>query len=114
MRAMRNGVKAAVVGCVCVTLLGGAGYGLYNVASALNGDGGPGGSAAVRTGPPSDSEVKETTGAFFTAWEKGDAVTAASYTNNDTAAEPLLTAFAEDAHITGVRITPGRASGTTA
>ena len=75
---MRNGVKAAVIGGVCVTLLGGAGYGLYNVASALNGDDGPGGPAAVRTGPPSGSEVKETTGEFFTAWEKGDAAAAAS------------------------------------
>jgi hypothetical protein len=110
---MRNGVKAVVIGGVCVTLLGGAGYGVYNFASALSGDGGTGGAAAVRTGPPSGSEVKEATGAFFAAWEKGDAATAASYTNFPQEARTLLTAYADDAHIGGVRITPGRATGDT-
>ncbi|MGW2098185.1 penicillin-binding transpeptidase domain-containing protein [Streptomyces olivaceoviridis] len=110
---MRKGVKAAVIGGVCVTLLGGAGYGVYNVASALNGDDGPGGSAAVRTGPPSGSEVKETTGAFFTAWEKGDAAGAAAYTNFPEAAQELLSAYGGTAHIREVRITPGRATGDT-
>ncbi|GAA3157954.1 penicillin-binding transpeptidase domain-containing protein [Streptomyces rameus] len=110
---MRNGVKAVVIGGVCVTLLGGAGYGVYNFASALSGDGGTGGAAAVRTGPPSGSEVKEATGAFFAAWEKGDAATAASYTNFPQEAQALLTAYADDAHIGGVRITPGRPAGDT-
>ncbi|MFI0812824.1 penicillin-binding transpeptidase domain-containing protein [Streptomyces echinatus] len=110
---MRNGVKAAVIGGVCVTLLGGAGYGVYTFGSALSGDGGTGGAAAVETGPPSGSEVKETTGAFFTAWEKGDAATAASYTNFPEAARELLTAYGGDAHIAGVRIAPGRATGDT-
>lgn len=69
---MRNGVKAAVVGGVCVTLLSGAGYGVYNFASAMSGDSGTAaGVAPPRTGPPSGPEVKETTKAFFAAWEKG-------------------------------------------
>ncbi|MEU6669765.1 penicillin-binding transpeptidase domain-containing protein [Streptomyces sp. NPDC046727] len=110
---MRNGVKAAVIGGVCVTLLGGAGYGVYNFASALSGDDGTGGAASVRTGPPSGSEVKDATGAFFAAWEKGDAATAASYTNYPEAAQKLLTAFGGDAHIGEVRITPGEATGDT-
>ncbi|MEU2059819.1 penicillin-binding transpeptidase domain-containing protein [Streptomyces sp. NPDC013455] len=110
---MRNGVKAAVVGGVCVALLGGAGYGVYTVASALNGDGGTAGAASVKTGPPSDSEVTEATGAFFAAWEKGDAATAASYTNYPQAARELLTAFHDDAHIGKVRITPAAATGDT-
>ncbi|KOV93938.1 penicillin-binding transpeptidase domain-containing protein [Streptomyces sp. NRRL B-3648] len=110
---MRKGVKAGVIAGVCVTLLGGAGYGLYNVASALNGDGGPGGAAPVRTGPPSGSEVKEATGAFFAAWQKGDAATAASYTNFPESARQLLTAYSGDAHIGKVRITPGPATGDT-
>ncbi|MFG3010451.1 penicillin-binding transpeptidase domain-containing protein [Streptomyces cinerochromogenes] len=110
---MRNGVKAAVVGSVCLTVLGGAGYGVYNIASALNGDGGTGGAAAVKTGPPSGSEVREATGAFFAAWEKGDPVSAASWTNYPQAAQELLKAFADDAHIGKVRITPGRANGDT-
>ncbi|GAB1336108.1 penicillin-binding transpeptidase domain-containing protein [Streptomyces sp. E-15] len=111
---MRTGIKAVVIGGVCVTLLGGAGYGVYNLASALNGDDGTAGSAApVETGPPSGSEVRETTRAFFAAWAKGDAATAASYTNFPQAAEELLTAYGEDAHIGRVRITPGAATGDT-
>ncbi|MFF8728173.1 penicillin-binding transpeptidase domain-containing protein [Streptomyces sp. NPDC015171] len=110
---MRNGVKAAVIGGVCVTLLGGAGYGVYNVASALSGDGGTGGAAAVKSGPPSGSEVTEATGAFFAAWEKGDAATAASYTNFPEAAQELLTAYGGAAHIGKVRVTPGRPTGDT-
>lgn len=109
---MGKGVKVAVVGGVFAVMVGGAGYGVHNVVSALNG-GTPGGPAPVRTGPPSGGEVADATEKFFAAWEKGDAATAASYTNNDAAAERLLTAYGTDAHITGVRITPGPANGAT-
>ncbi|MEU0193330.1 penicillin-binding transpeptidase domain-containing protein [Streptomyces afghaniensis] len=112
---MSKGVKAAVIGGVFAVMVGGAGYGAYNIMSALNGDGG--GTSGVATekksGPPGKDEVKETTARFFAAWEKGEAATAASYTNNDAAAEQLLTAFGDDAHITDVKITPGTAAGTT-
>ncbi|MET9681801.1 penicillin-binding transpeptidase domain-containing protein [Streptomyces coeruleorubidus] len=111
---MGKGVKAAVIGGVFAAMVGGAGYGAYNIMSALNGGGGTSGVAAEKkSGPPDKDEVKETTAKFFAAWEKGEAATAASYTNNDTAAEQLLTAFGDDAHITDVKITPGTASGTT-
>ncbi|MEU6469402.1 penicillin-binding transpeptidase domain-containing protein [Streptomyces massasporeus] len=112
---MGKGVKAAVIGGVFAVMVGGAGYGTYNVVNALNGDGGGTGGVASekRTGPPGEDEVEETTAKFFAAWEKGAAATAASYTNNDAAAEQLLGAFADDAHITGVKITPGAARGTT-
>lgn len=114
---MGRGVKAAVVGSVFVVMVGGAGYGAYNIMSALNGDGGSGSGAAgpapVRSGPPSADEVKETTGKFFAAWEKGDAATAAGYTNNNAVAESLLTAYGQAAHIGDVKITPGTASGAT-
>ncbi|MET8448767.1 penicillin-binding transpeptidase domain-containing protein [Streptomyces sp. NPDC005209] len=110
---MRKGVRTAVVGGVFVVMVGGAGYGAYNILSALHDPGTGGGAAAVRTGPPSGDEVKETTGKFFAAWEKGQATTAASYTNNAAEAGPLLTAYGTDAHITKVRITPGTATGTT-
>ncbi|GGW15243.1 penicillin-binding protein [Streptomyces capoamus] len=109
---MRKGVKAGVIGGVCVTLLGGAGYGLYNVASALSG-GGTGDAAPARTGPPSSSEVKEATEAFFAAWQKGDAPRAASYTNFPDGARQVLAAYSGDAHIGKVRITPGPATGDT-
>jgi hypothetical protein len=111
---MSKGVKAAVIGGVFAVMVGGAGYGAYNIMSALNGDGG--GTSGVATekksGPPGKDEVKETTAKFFAAWEKGEAATAASYTNNDAAAEQLLTAFGDEAHITDVKITPGSATGT--
>ncbi|MEU1707912.1 penicillin-binding transpeptidase domain-containing protein [Streptomyces sp. NPDC005706] len=110
---MRSGVKAGVIGGVCAVMLGGAGYGAYNILSALNGDGGTGGAAAVRTGPPSRDEVKDTTGRFFAAWQKGDAAAAASYTNFPESARDLLTAYRSDAHLTKVHITPGAATGTT-
>jgi hypothetical protein len=112
---MGKGVKTAVVGGVFAVMVGGAGYGVFNIVSALNGDGGgtSGVAAEKKSGPPGKDEVKETTAEFFAAWEKGEAAKAASYTNNDAAAEALLTAFGDDAHITDVKITPGAASGTT-
>ncbi|RZB17398.1 penicillin-binding protein [Streptomyces sp. F001] len=112
---MRKGVKAAVVGSVFVVMVGGAGYGAFNLVSALNGDGSAGsaGQEAVKTGPPSSAEVEETTRAFFAAWEKAQGAKAASYTNNASEAEPLLTSFGQDAHLTAVKITPGEATGRT-
>ncbi|MFE9612020.1 penicillin-binding transpeptidase domain-containing protein [Streptomyces sp. NPDC006012] len=106
---MRKGVKAAVIGGVLVIFVGGAGYGTYNVLSALrNGD-----VSSTRTGPPDAAEVRETTQKFFAAWEQGNASAAASYTNNAGGAEPLLKAYTQDADITGVHITPGTATGAT-
>ncbi|GGX26193.1 penicillin-binding transpeptidase domain-containing protein [Streptomyces lomondensis] len=112
---MAKGVKAAVIGSVFAVMVGGAGYGTYNIVSALSGDGGgtSGVAAERKSGPPGEDEVKETTAGFFAAWEKGEAAEAASYTNNDAAAEQLLTAFGDDAHITDVKITPGAAKGAT-
>ncbi|MFE7172084.1 penicillin-binding transpeptidase domain-containing protein [Streptomyces sp. NPDC057616] len=112
---MGKGVKTAVIGSVFAVMVGGAGYGAYNIVSALNSDSaGPGASGThVKSGPPSGDEIKETSKKFFAAWEKGQAAEAATYTNNDAAAQPLLTAYGQDAHIKGVRITPGAAQGPT-
>ncbi|MFJ7181001.1 penicillin-binding transpeptidase domain-containing protein [Streptomyces massasporeus] len=112
---MSKGVKAAVIGGVFAVMVGGAGYGAFNIVSALSSDGGGAGGVAEekRTGPPGEDEVKETSAKFFAAWRTGAAAQAASYTNNDAAAEQLLGAFADDAHITDVKITPGAARGTT-
>ncbi|WP_019066594.1 penicillin-binding transpeptidase domain-containing protein [Streptomyces hokutonensis] len=113
---MRKGVKATVIGSVFAVMVGGAGYGAYNVVSALGGSsgvGGSGGPAAVKTGPPSASEVKDTTAKFFAAWEKGQAATAATYTNNDAAADTVLESYSGAGHITGVKITPGTTTGAT-
>ncbi|MGW1163555.1 penicillin-binding transpeptidase domain-containing protein [Streptomyces sp. NPDC002519] len=110
---MRKGVKAAIVGGVFTVMVGGAGYGAYNVLSALHDSSasGTGSPAAVKTGPPSAAEVKETSAKFLAAWAKGDASTAASYTNNAAAAGTLLSAYGDSAHITGVHITQGARSG---
>ncbi|SHI19799.1 penicillin-binding transpeptidase domain-containing protein [Streptomyces sp. 3214.6] len=113
---MRKGAKAAIVGSVFAVMVGGAGYGAFNIVNALNGDddgGAPGSSepVAVKTGPPSGSEVKDTSGKFFAAWEKGQAAVAAQLTNNAAKAGPLLTSYGQAAHITGVKITPGAAVG---
>ncbi|MEV5887232.1 penicillin-binding transpeptidase domain-containing protein [Streptomyces sp. NPDC052020] len=108
---MGKGVKAAVVGGVFAVMLGGAGYGAYNLVSAVNGTGGNG-PAPVRTGPPGQKEVEDASAKFFAAWEKGEAATAATYTDNAEAAGRLLTAYGADAHITDVSITPGAAAGT--
>ncbi|AVV42186.1 penicillin-binding protein [Streptomyces sp. P3] len=109
---MRKGAKAAIVGSALAVMVGGAGYGAFNIVSALSdtdGSGGPGGAepVAVKSGPPSDSEVKDTSAAFFAAWEKGQASAAADLTDNAAKAGPLLTSYGQAAHITGVQITPG-------
>lgn len=110
---MRKGARAAVIGSVFAVMVGGAGYGAYNVVTAVSGGGatGDGGPAAVKTGPPSDAEVKEASHAFFAAWEKGDAAEAAADTNYASSAEGLLAGYRDDAHLTDVKITPGAASG---
>ncbi|MHB9851757.1 penicillin-binding transpeptidase domain-containing protein [Streptomyces krungchingensis] len=110
---MRRGAKAVVIGSVFTVMVGGAGYGAYNLVTAVSGDGGMAEPAPVKTGPPSGAEVKETSRAFFTAWEKGDAAKAAQYTNYATAAETLLASYSAEARLTKVRITPGTPSGTT-
>ncbi|WP_329471233.1 penicillin-binding transpeptidase domain-containing protein [Streptomyces sp. NBC_01723] len=109
---MGRGVKVAVIGGVFAVMVGGAGYGAYNVVSALDGDGGSGAAgASVKSGPPSADEVEEAAGKFFAAWEKGDAATAATHTNNASVATTLLAAYGEEAHISGVEITPSAAAG---
>ncbi|WP_393081969.1 penicillin-binding transpeptidase domain-containing protein [Streptomyces sp. LN704] len=110
---MRKGAKAAIIGSVFAVMVGGAGYGAFNVVSALDGSGSgsAGGPAPVKSGPPSGAEVKETSAKFFAAWAKGDAAKAATYTNYASQAEGLLAGYRADAHLTGVRITPGTPSG---
>ncbi|BAC71315.1 penicillin-binding protein [Streptomyces avermitilis] len=112
---MRKGAKVAIVGGVFAVMVGGAGYGAFNVVSALSGDGAGGSpeTKAARSGPPSGAEVKEASAKFFSSWAKGDAETAASYTNDAVAAGSLLAGYRAEAHITKVHITPGTPSGTT-
>ncbi|GAV45162.1 penicillin-binding transpeptidase domain-containing protein [Streptomyces acidiscabies] len=110
---MAKGVKVAVVGTVFAVMVGGAGYGAYNLLSAVDGGSSAKGPAPVKTGPPSSGEVKDTATAFFAAWEKGEASVAAGLTNNAGVAGPLFTAYGTEAHIGGVKITPGTITGAT-
>ncbi|MDG5801970.1 penicillin-binding transpeptidase domain-containing protein [Streptomyces ossamyceticus] len=104
---MRKGAKVAIVGGVLVVMVGGAGYGTYNFFDALN----DGTGTERRTGPPSSDEVTQTTEKFFAAWEKGDAKTASSYTNDAAGAGRLLGEYTGAARIGDVRITPGEPTG---
>ncbi|MDQ1069945.1 penicillin-binding transpeptidase domain-containing protein [Streptomyces canus] len=110
---MAKGVKVAVVSTVFAVMVGGAGYGAYNFVSAMSDDGSGGVGDAKRSGPPTADEIAKTSKDFFAAWEKGDAASAAAFTNNNTAAEVLLAAYGTDAHIGEVHITPGKATGAT-
>ncbi|MFD4635515.1 penicillin-binding transpeptidase domain-containing protein [Streptomyces sp. NPDC058284] len=109
---MRKGVKVALVGGVFTVLVGGAGYGAYNLVNGVTGSGGPAHSGTeVKTGPPTGGEVREASRKFFEAWSSGDADGAAAYTNNREQAVVSLTGYREDAHLTKVKLTPKRASG---
>ncbi|MFD4665980.1 penicillin-binding transpeptidase domain-containing protein [Streptomyces halstedii] len=110
---MRSGAKVAVVGGVFVLAAGGIGYGAYRVISDDTGGGTDtvAESTEVKTGPPSETEIEQTSKDFLAAWASGDAATAAQLTNNATAAEPLLAGYAEDAYVTDAVITPGPATG---
>nr|WSW68763.1 penicillin-binding transpeptidase domain-containing protein [Streptomyces sp. NBC_00995] len=114
---MRSGAKTALVGGVFAVVVGGVGYGAYNVLDGL-GDSGVGGgsdtkatSSEVRTGPVTEDEIAETSKAFLAAWAKGEATVAAGLTNNKGEAEPALAGYSESAHVTRAVITPGPATG---
>lgn len=109
---MRKGAKTAIVGGVFAVMVGGAGYGAFNIVSAISG-GSTAEGETVKTGPPSSDEVKETSEKFFAAWEQGKAARAAGYTNNAGVAQGLFAGYRTEAHLTDVKITPGTPSGGT-
>ncbi|MFF1711040.1 penicillin-binding transpeptidase domain-containing protein [Streptomyces sp. NPDC058268] len=112
---MHKGVKVTLVGGVFAVMVGGAGYGAYNVVNGVTGggDSSASGPRTVKAGPPTSGEIRGTTEKFFASWAKGDAERAGGYTNNAEVASKLLTGFREDAHLTKVKLTPGRAAGAT-
>ncbi|MFG2215697.1 penicillin-binding transpeptidase domain-containing protein [Streptomyces sp. NPDC048685] len=113
---MRSGAKVAIVGGVFAVVVGGVGYGAYNVLDGLNGGGGGGtdsksASAEVKTGPVTEAEIDDASKKFLKAWADGDADTASQLTNNAAEAGPALTGYRETAHVTEAVITPGPAVG---
>ncbi|SCF93420.1 penicillin-binding transpeptidase domain-containing protein [Streptomyces sp. Ncost-T10-10d] len=114
---MRSGAKVAIVGGVFAVVVGGVGYGTYNVLNDLNGGGGDGTdskstSAEVKTGPVTKAEIDDASKKFLKAWASGDAAVASQLTNNAAEAETALTGYRESAHVTDAVITPGPAVGT--
>ncbi|WP_075016068.1 penicillin-binding transpeptidase domain-containing protein [Actinacidiphila rubida] len=115
---MSRGAKAGIIGTVFAGMLGVAGFGAYNIFSALDTGGGGGGSggtssptAAQADRTPSAKEVSETGTDFLTAWAGGDVVRAAGMTDAASTATDGLRGFASDGHITKVEITPGTPAG---
>ena len=115
---MSRGVKIGIIGTVFAGMLGVAGFGAYNVYTALGDSGGGGNSNAADSSsptarqPPSAKEVSETATDFLTAWAGGDITRAAGLTDSVQTATDALRGFASDGHITKVEITPGTPSAT--
>ncbi|WP_055527486.1 penicillin-binding transpeptidase domain-containing protein, partial [Streptomyces graminilatus] len=111
--------RPAVVGGMIAVVVGGAGFGVYGLysAGAAAEDGSSTASTAgqkrsVPTGPVPAPQVKAIATRFLTSWQTGRIAEAVATTNDTTsAATTLLTGYTKDAHITGVKITPGTAKG---
>ncbi|WP_055490308.1 penicillin-binding transpeptidase domain-containing protein [Streptomyces sp. TP-A0356] len=111
----KKGGPLVIGGLIAVVGVGGAvaGYSLTSGgAAADDGKSVRAGHKAVKTGPPSASEVRTTATAFLTAWQRGDITKAAAATDDSAAATQALTGYVKDAHITGVTLTSGSPSGT--
>ncbi|MBX7552287.1 penicillin-binding transpeptidase domain-containing protein [Streptomyces sp. NPDC004232] len=111
----RRTTRPAVLGGVIAVVAAGAGFAVYAVA-----DGGAAADErtsasadhkAVKTGPLSAAEVHAAATRFLSAWQQGKVADAAGATNDASAATALLTGVAKDAHLTGVTLTPGTATG---
>ncbi|MGW5864753.1 penicillin-binding transpeptidase domain-containing protein [Streptomyces sp. NPDC055239] len=110
---MHKGVKVTLVGGIFAVMVGGAGYGAFNLVNGVTGGSASADPKPVKAGPPTSGEIGETTEKFFAAWARGDGEQASHYTNNAEAASNLLTGYREDAHLTKVKLTPGKATGAT-
>ena len=111
--------RPAAIGGMIAVVVGGAAFGVYALygGGAAAEDGSSTATTAdqkakVPTGPVSATQVKAVATQFLTAWQTGRTAQAAAATNDTTAAATtLLTGYTKDAHITGVTITPGVATG---
>lgn len=111
--------RPAVVGGMIAVVVGGAGFGVYALygGGAAAEDGSSTAATAdkkpsVPTGPVPATQVKAVATRFLTSWQTGKVAAAAASTNDTTSsAATLLTGYTKDAHISGVTITPGTATG---
>ncbi|MFI9778840.1 penicillin-binding transpeptidase domain-containing protein [Streptomyces sp. NPDC051956] len=108
----RKKANAAVIGGVVAVVVLGAGVSAYAL-FAGNSDR----TAAtddkphVKTGPVTPAEVRTAADRFLTAWAAGDTAKAAAATDDATAATAALTSYGKDAHLSGVKLTPGKRAG---
>ncbi|GEC09600.1 penicillin-binding protein [Streptomyces spinoverrucosus] len=109
-----------MIGGVIAVVVGGAGIGAYALfgtgAAAEDGTAttaAAGREKSVKTGPLSAKEVTTAAQAFLTAWQQGETTGAAAATDDATAAKTLLAAYAKDAHIKDLTLTPGARTGDT-
>ncbi|MFG2513357.1 penicillin-binding transpeptidase domain-containing protein [Streptomyces sp. NPDC048584] len=111
--AERRRTRPAVLGTVVAVVVGGAGFGAYALFGGGAEDGTRTASTAedVKTGPLSAAEVTGTAERFLTAWQSGKVSEAAALTDAPEAATALLTAYAEDARVKDVTLTPGTLTG---
>ncbi|MEV7319321.1 penicillin-binding transpeptidase domain-containing protein [Streptomyces sp. NPDC093970] len=108
----RRKKRPAVIGGVIAAAVVGVGLGGY----ALYGGGAADAASKsavkpVKTGPLSASEVQTTARTFLASWQQGKVPQAAAVTDDAAACVRLLTGYAKDAHITGVKITEGTRTG---
>lgn len=108
----RKKANAAVIGGVVAVVVLGAGVSAY---ALFSGDSDSSTAAddkpQVKTGPVTSAEVRTAADRFLTAWAAGDTAKAAAATDDATAATAALTSYRKDAHLSGVKLTPGKRAG---
>lgn len=119
---MNGAAKGVIIGGVFLTMVGGAGYGVYTLVGDAGDSndkgGGQGGgdtvvAAAKGSGPITDNEAAQTAKAFLTAWASGDDRKAADLTNNAQASQSAVADFKGKTYVSKVAITPGKQNGAT-
>ncbi|WP_405480538.1 penicillin-binding transpeptidase domain-containing protein [Streptomyces sp. NBC_00009] len=108
----RKKANTAVIGGVVAVVVLGAGVSAY---ALFSGDSDSSAAADekphVKTGPVTPAEVRTAADRFLTAWAAGDTAKAAAATDDATAATAALTSYRKDAHLSGVKLTPGKRAG---
>jgi hypothetical protein len=94
-------------------MFGVAGYGAYNMYTAVSGSGGGGSgnhvsdadaTTSTTAGPPSARQISDTAHKFLSAWAAGQTEKAAALTNSAQVAATDLSSYRTQGHITSVRI----------